>query len=230
MKICYRNIGIILIHGFGGSIKEVEPLSSKLSLLGYHVETPKLKGHTGMRKDLKSATYLDWIEDVEKAYLSLKTKCDEIVLIGFSMGGLLSLQVANKFKVKGVITLNTPIYIGNIYMILKKIIKNINIFNLNRFKRLLRLLKLLPLKAYINFNRLLKDTKKILPNIKCDILVNQAIDDEVVRYKSAHYLHNQVQSKNKKMMFYKKSNHLILQSEVAEDVIVDLVKYIENFK
>ncbi len=230
MKICFKNIGIIVIHGFGGNTKDVEPISKKLDSLGYMVVTPLLAGHTGLKKDFKKTTYHDWVADVENAYLSLSNKCDEIVLIGFSMGGLLSLQVANKHKVKGIITLNTPIYIGNFLNFMKKIFHDLIKFNFNNLKQFYQSFIKLPFNAYLNFNRLLHDTKKILPNIKCDILVNQAINDEVVRFKSAHFLHNHVNSLNKKLMFYKKSNHLILQSEIAEDVIVDLVKYIENFQ
>lgn len=224
MKICFKNIGIILIHGFGGGISDVEPLKKKLKMLGYIVETPLLTGHTGTKKDMKKVTYQDWIHDVENAYLSLTNKCQEIVLIGFSMGGLLSLQVANKFKVKGLITLNTPIFLGNFFSLIKDLIH----FNLNQSKIIYNSLRRIPLNAHLNFKRLLKETKKILPGITCDILVNQGIYDEVLQYKSARFLNNNVQCKNKKIMFYKKNDDLIFQSEVAEDVIVDLVKYIES--
>ncbi len=230
MRICYSNIGIVLIHGFGGDTKDVLPLTNKLSMLGYQVETPLLTGHTGKKDDMKKANYKDWISDVENAYVRLKEKCDEIILIGFSMGGLLSLQVASKFKVKGIITLNTPIYIGSIINALKLIINDIIHFKFHNIKKMYRTVMRLPIKAYWNFKCLLKETKRILPSINCDILVNQAINDEVVKSKSAYFLHEQIPSKNKKVMFYNNSNHLILHSEIAEEVMIDLVKYIECFK
>lgn len=228
MKICYKNIGIIIVHGFGGDTKEIKPLSEKLELLGYNVSTPLLTGHTGLKNDFKKASYLDWIRDVENAYLTLKDNVDEIILIGFSMGGLLSFQVAKKYKVKGVITLNTPIYVGNFLIYLKKFIYNLVRLKFYKLTAFYKSIKRFPICAYLNFNKLLKETKKILPEIQCDILINQAIHDEVVRHKSANFLHDQINSKNKKLMFYKKSNHLIFQSEVAQDVIIDLVKYIET--
>ncbi len=222
MKICYKNIGIIVVHGFGSDTKEIKSLSDKLELLGYIVLTPLLTGCTGLKNDLKKVSYLDWIRDVEKAYLTLKDKTDEIILIGFSMGGLLSFQIAKKYKVKGVITLNTPIYLGNFLLRIKRIVYNIVSLKLNKI-----FIKL-PIHAYLNFNKLIKNTKKILPDIQCNTLISQAMHDEIVHYKSAKFIHDQVNSKNKKLMFYKKNNHLIFQSNVAQDVIVDLIKYIES--
>ncbi|QVK18848.1 alpha/beta fold hydrolase [Mycoplasmatota bacterium] len=220
MKICYKNIGIILIHGLGGGLSDVEPLSKKLKMLGYTVETPLLRGHTGIKEDMKKVTYQDWINDVENAYLSLKDKCQEIVLIGYSMGGLLSLQVANKFRVKGLITLNTSMFLGNFFNFSKRFIKDLIQFNIYHIKMLYTSIRKLSLKAHLNLKRLSKETKKIIPNINCEILVSQSVSDEVLQYKSVNYLHKNVPCKIKKILFYNKN-------EVIEDVIVDTVKYIE---
>jgi esterase/lipase len=106
MKICFQNIGIIIIHGLDGAINNVNLLSQKLTLLGYKVEAPHLKGYKEDKTSLKRVTYIDWIKDIEKAYLTMKDHCQEIIMIGFSSGGLLSLQVASKYKVKGIIALD----------------------------------------------------------------------------------------------------------------------------
>lgn len=224
------DLGIIIIHGFCGSTKEIEPLANKLKSLGYDVLTPSLKGHTGKRKDLKHVSYNDWVNDVEKAYLEFKSNHKDIILIGFSMGGLLSFQLARKYNVKSIITLNTPIYIGSVKNFFKHVVNDIRKYKIDNLKRFACYSYKIPVNAIVNFRKLLSDTKENLNEVTCDVWLNQSTDDETVKPKSINYLHDNIGSSNKNMMMYHESNHMILQSEIAEDVMTDLVKYIKNYQ
>lgn len=192
MKICFQNIGIILIHSFEQNMNEIISLSQRLRLLGYKVETP----FSEMKKEINKTTINEWLKSVEDTFLQLKNTCKDVILIGFSMGGLLSLNLASKHKVKGIITLNTPIFTKEVISIFKKI----------------------PFKVYINIRKLLRKTKKLIPRVHCDILINQAVNN-ILFHKSTNYLYKKIPSKTKKKMFYR---------DQYEDVLIDLVKYIET--
>lgn len=180
MKIHFNDVGIILIPGINND--EINNLSQKLILSGYIVKMPLLND-----KSIKER-----IEKLEEIYLQLRNSCKEIILIGNKVGGLLSLYLASKYKVKGIITINTPIYIRDVL--------KLYLFK-NPFKHL----------------SILKQIKKLIPSVKCDVLINQA------KYlkRSTNYLFNSIPSKIKKKILFRKKQ--------SEDVMLDLVKYIECF-
>ena len=117
LMVC-KKTKCLIIHGFGGGVHEVEPLAKYLVNLGYEVSCPVLKGHSRFRKEMNKATYKDWIYSAEQELLRLKETTDEIVVIGFSMGGLIAFNLACKHKFKAIITINTPIFYWNPYRVL----------------------------------------------------------------------------------------------------------------
>lgn len=83
-------LGCLIIHGFGGGIFEIESLADYLKDREYIVACPKLKGHTGIGKDMKTADYKDWINSAEAELIKLMEKTQNIAIIGFSMGCLIA--------------------------------------------------------------------------------------------------------------------------------------------
>jgi carboxylesterase len=85
-----------------------------------------MRGHMGSRKDLAFIKYTEWIKSVELSLIELQAQYERVVIIGFSMGGLIAVNLATKYEVDGIITLNTPIYHWDIKRIIKNIISDIN--------------------------------------------------------------------------------------------------------
>jgi carboxylesterase len=107
-----NEIGILLSHGFVGTPQSVREVGQLLNQYGYTVLAPRLTGHGTSSADLEQATYTDWLDDLESAYLQLKETCDEIFVVGQSMGGALCLQLAAKFpEIKGVATINAALHV-----------------------------------------------------------------------------------------------------------------------
>jgi carboxylesterase len=52
--------------------------------------------------------YIDWMASVEDGYHLLRGVTDDIFLAGLSMGGVLSLLMASRLNVKGVVAMSTP--------------------------------------------------------------------------------------------------------------------------
>lgn len=221
-----KETGCLIIHGFGGSIEEVAPLSNFLSDSGFTVVCPKLKGHTGKRRDLNGISYNDWINSAEEGLQRLKSTCDSVILIGFSMGGLIAVNLALKYKVDGIITLNTPIY----YWDFKKIFLNISqdIYNkkpLNT-RRYIKSSLDKPLSSLINFKMLLIKTKPLLKEVKCPVFIAQALEDDTVQKRSAEHIYKNILSQNKFIKYYEGSGHLICLSGICNKVFNDVVEFI----
>lgn len=218
----------LLIHGFGGSVEEVAPLARHLEEEGYEVVCPELRGHAGNRQDLKGVKYQDWILSAEKALQKLLAKCDHIYLIGFSMGGLIALHLASKYKVAGVVTLNSPIYYWDLKRILLNIIEDIREKKRENIKYYLRSIGSFPLSALLNFRILLSKTKPQIKKVQCPVFVVQALEDDTVRKNSAQYIYKSTASNRKLIKYYEQSGHLILWSKAATEVIQDVQTFLEE--
>ncbi|WP_407313072.1 alpha/beta hydrolase [Desulfosporosinus sp. SB140] len=210
----------LIIHGFGGGLHEVKPLAEYLTGLGYDVVCPILKGHSATREDMRKATYKDWIDSAEHEFLKLKEKGGEIVLIGFSMGGLIAFNLACKHDIKAIVTINTPIFYWNINRVLLNLLDDLKSKRYNHIKRYLQAKNNSPFLAMLQFLLLLHQTKPKLEKIYCPILTIQAEDDDTVKRKSVDYIHKHVSSDRKNIRYIDNGGHLILLSSMAGRVLL----------
>jgi carboxylesterase len=221
------SVGILLIHGFGGSINEVAPLAAKLQQAGYMVACPTLKGHGGSPADMKSVTYQQWVASAEEEMEQIKG-CDKIFFIGFSMGGLIALQLALKHNPAAIATINTPVYYWSVRQILSNIYHDIRSSTWHNIKRYTKAGNSLPFSAMWQFRQLLIATKKQLHRIHQPILIKQCKDDDTVQKKSASYLFHHISSVDKTLSWQPKGGHVVLLSPFAPKVITDITTFIHS--
>ena len=227
-----NKVGCLIIHGFGGNTNEVKPLADLLSERGFVTLCPQLEGHTGRRKDFANSNYKGWIKSAEDAFIQLKSECDNIVLLGFSLGGLIAVNLAAKYDVLAVVTLSMPVYYfdtkklfenlkGDIKAFFKKVTKRETVIaiksNLIDFKaesskekmkpfenikKYLNALMVTPLRAILSLKAVLDKTIPLLKKISRPILIIQGLKDVAVIHKSAEYIYENVSSKVKYIKYY----------------------------
>ncbi|MFT8351277.1 alpha/beta hydrolase [Clostridium saccharoperbutylacetonicum] len=100
-----NNIGCLLIHGFTSTPAELRELGENLIAEGYTVYGMRLAGHGTTVEDFENSTHAHWIESVVQVYNKLKTSCSKIYVIGHSMGGVLSLILAENYPVDKLVLL-----------------------------------------------------------------------------------------------------------------------------
>ena len=83
--------GCLLVHGFTGAPHEMHGLGKHLSGAGYSVLGVRLSGHGTDPKDMIRSRWRDWLASVEDGWNLLSGCTERIVVIGLSMGGVLSL-------------------------------------------------------------------------------------------------------------------------------------------
>src|SRR5512134_3803819 len=81
----------LLIHGFTGAPKEMRWMGEYLHAQGHTVLGVRLAGHATQPEDLLHATWSDWLASVEDGFDYLKCFCDQVYLVGLSLGGVLAL-------------------------------------------------------------------------------------------------------------------------------------------
>jgi carboxylesterase len=87
-------LGILLIHGLGGTPIELRFVAQTLARAGHTVLCCQLAGHCGTPEELRRSTWQEWYASVEAAHDILRERCDTILAGGLSMGGILALHLA----------------------------------------------------------------------------------------------------------------------------------------
>lgn len=75
---------------------------------GYTCLGIRLAGHATHPEDMIRSRWTDWVASVEDGYHLLCGLTHDIFLVGLSMGGVLSLLMSTRLKVKGVVAMSTP--------------------------------------------------------------------------------------------------------------------------
>ncbi len=105
-----RPTGVLVLHGFTGNPSSMTPQAQAFAAAGHHVEQPRLPGHGTTVEDMMTTDWSDWSGEAAAAYERLADRVEQIVVIGLSMGGTLTLWTGlerqNDPKLKGLICVN----------------------------------------------------------------------------------------------------------------------------
>jgi carboxylesterase len=101
--------GALVIHGFTGSPQSMKPLARAFAAAGFTVELPLLPGHGTVVEEMSATNWQDWTSAIETTYLELATRCQQIVVVGLSMGGSLATWLATRHPEIAAIVLVNPL-------------------------------------------------------------------------------------------------------------------------
>jgi carboxylesterase len=101
--------GVLVLHGFTGCPQSMRPLAEAFAAAGYTVELPRLPGHGTTVEDMARYGWSDWAAAAEAAYTDLAARTDSVVVAGLSMGGSLTLYLAEQHPEIAAIVLVNPV-------------------------------------------------------------------------------------------------------------------------
>jgi carboxylesterase len=104
-------IGVLLCHGFTGTPQGLRPWADHLAASGLTVRLPRLPGHGTRWQDCNLTGWQDWYGTVDREFSSLRSRCDEVFVMGMSMGGTLALRIAELrvSEVAGLVLVNPSV-------------------------------------------------------------------------------------------------------------------------
>ncbi|HJZ32686.1 MAG TPA: alpha/beta fold hydrolase [Hyphomicrobiaceae bacterium] len=89
-------VGVLLIHGLGGTPTELRFIAQGLARAGRTVLCCQLAGHCSTPEELRRSTWQEWYQSVAQAHARLRQQCDIVLAGGLSMGGILALRLAQQ--------------------------------------------------------------------------------------------------------------------------------------
>ncbi len=108
---------VLVLHGFTGTTQSMRHVGEQLNRrYGFTVAGPRLAGHGTSVDDMETTGYLDWLRSAEDGLRELAAEGRPVFVIGLSMGGSITLNLAARFGdiVKGAISVNAPaLFLGS---------------------------------------------------------------------------------------------------------------------
>ena len=231
--------GVLLIHGFTSTPYILQELGKSLAELGYTVYAPLIAGHGTHPDDLAATNWQDWCDSVEAAYLELSKECDQIYVIGVSLGSNLAAALATKQKIAGLVMIASPrwIYRHGIIDLGSQLAHRLGVryYYKNTYKKhspdtilggeTHSYLKV-PLKSIReSFYFVDKVMQEILPKVKVPTLIIQSKNDGFVHPKSAEFVYKYLGTDDKAIHWVKDRHSNIPGGEKKDDIL----NFITNF-
>ena len=105
------DVGVLLCHGFPGAPGSMRGWADHLVAAGYSVRLPLLPGHGTRWQDANRTTFDDWLAEVTREFQELTSTCRAVVVCGLSMGGTLTLRLAELYPdaMAGIVLVNPSV-------------------------------------------------------------------------------------------------------------------------
>ena len=88
------DVGVLLLHGFSGTPREMSRIGHYLHAQDITAYAPLLPGHGTSVAEMNRYNWYDWTAAVLNAFDVLAETCSRVFIAGFSMGSLLTLWLA----------------------------------------------------------------------------------------------------------------------------------------
>lgn len=227
-------VGVLLCHGFTGSPQSMRPWAEHLSDAGLTVSLPRLPGHGTRWQEMNLTRWEDWYAEVDRALTTLHTRCEQVFVMGLSMGGTLAIRLAEQ----------RPADVAGLVLV------NPSLLTTRPDRHLLPLLQLLlpswapvgsdikkpgvtelaydrvPLKAAYSLSKLWVITRTDLDKVVAPILIFRSEEDHVVEPDSCVVLRDKVSSTDVREVVLDNSYHVATLDNDAETIFAGSVEFV----
>ena len=231
------NRAILFVHGFTGSPHDFDYMAREANRSGFTVSVPRLPGHGTCGEDFLQTTWRDWLRRAFDAYYDLKAAHDDVAIVGLSMGGVIALIMAAQLKPKKLVTLAAATHVFDKRIGLTPFIslftKKMKRENDEKFDDPdLQYLK----EEYWSYTwpkqsaqlyKLMKMSRKIVPEIVSETLVVAAKNDDTVPMEAADFIYKNIRSEKRKMLVFERSGHVLSNDVEKEDVTKAVIEWLK---
>ena len=103
-------VGALVLHGFTGNPASMRGVAEALAEAGFTVDLPLLPGHGTKIEDMIPTGFDDWSAHAEAHYADLARRCQQVVVVGLSMGGALTAWLGSEHpEIAGLVCINAVV-------------------------------------------------------------------------------------------------------------------------
>jgi len=215
-------LGVLLIHGYTGSVAETRPMGEYFAGKGWTVRCPLLSGHGTVPRDLTRIRWRTWANEVQATLQDLQSRCDTVFVGGLSLGALLTLWLGSEEpEIAGLIPMApavqlqnriAPLTLGLRYVLKYSPFGALEDADLGDPEALDRIwcYDELPLWGAAEVYLLQRQVRKTLSMIRQPILIYQGRRDAQLRPQAAQMVYDGVSSTDKTLLWLEHSGHNLL--------------------
>jgi carboxylesterase len=236
-----NSTGLLLIHGFTGTPKEMRWMGEYLNGQGYTCLGIRLSGHATRPKDMVRSRWTDWTASVEDGYNLLCGITDRVFLVGLSMGGALSLLMSTRLDVAGVVAMSTPLELPakyptweirvlslfKSYMPKAKGDPGAGWFDKEAFKGHISY-PLNPVRSAAELNVMLGRLNQVLPKVNVPVLLMHSKDDDYVQPENMQHIYERLGTSDKEMVWLTGSGHVVTRDAAREQVFAAAAAFLRR--
>ena len=232
--------GVYIIHGFTNSTYETRDLANFLGKQGFYVVAKNLPGHGTTPNDCNKHTHEDWIMAVEQGVAEMSSNCNNIFIVGISMGSVLALHLNSIFKFKASVFASTALNSNNNFSIhvlaplfhrffpfrkkhktfSKKIRPNLTFMGYDVW----------PSSAVNEMRKLTNKVRKKLSKVKSPALVMHSKADLLSPHSNLSLVFDNIQSQHKEKLILKKAGHnLFVKNPEQEKIFKTISSFLKKF-
>lgn len=217
-------VAFLICHGFRGSPFNVKPLGDFIHSLGHTAIGVLLPGHGTRIEDMAQSRFYHLVDFVEKHYLAERSKYRKIFLVGFSMGGTICLRIAARnadtFRPAGIITISSPVFFNGFYngrfimhqpaTIISGILRHVKPIipmadrprGTEKLSPWVGYAREVSVEALHSFKLALGEVRRGLSRISAPYCSIIAANDRTVSAENQIYIHNKIQSREKRAYMF----------------------------
>jgi carboxylesterase len=227
-------VGCLLIHGFTGTPYEMRGLGMCLADRGYTVYGPRLAHHGTNAADMNRSRWWDWYYSALDGWHLLRGMCEQVFVIGLSMGGMTALMIAAENPVAGVVAMSTPAayrekelqmkmarFLWPVVPLVKKPADENEDSTWPAYQ-------VYPVRAMGELLTYLGELDRVLPSVTAPALLIHAADDPTVSVDNLDYIYDRIGSSNKKKVRLERGGHVITEDVDKEKVYQKVIDFLRE--
>ncbi|HQU35001.1 MAG TPA: alpha/beta fold hydrolase, partial [Anaerolineales bacterium] len=221
---------------------EMRLLGEFLNQHGYTCLGVRLTGHATLPEDMVRSRYTDWMASVEDGYHLLRGVSQNIILVGLSMGGVLSLLMSTKLKVDGVVAMSTPYSLPRDYPIwMLKLVSVFKIYNpkgrgkpgsgwfdKDAYRDQVSYPQN-PIRSTAELKKLILEMRAALPNVHAPVLLMHSKDDAYVLPENMERIYAElVNAEGRTKLSIGGSGHVVTKDAARQQVFESALEFIQR--
>lgn len=230
------HIGCLLLHGFTGVPGDVHGLGEHLAGQGYTVYGPRLTHHGTDPSDLNRSEWHDWYLAALDGWHLLHGQCEQVLVMGLSMGGATALLLAARQPVVAVVSMAAPVYLYPDWRLpFARYIWHVYPFSQKRARPHLQeaaeqyareSYHVNPIRGVAEVRDYLAVVEESLGDVKVPALLVHSRHDETVPPGNMEYIYQRLGSAHKEQVWLEQNAHVITESAQKQQLFALVSQFV----